>query len=121
METDKYLNEVIYDKRGFAVFTKIKGKKSMLAYTKKGELRGGDYHNVDQLFYLLKGSVQYKIIYKDEGVERWVILKPKQSIIARAGNPHMIRALTDCIFLEVFLGKDTRTFYYKPYRKLVKK
>ena len=115
----KILNEIISDRRGTNVFTTIKRHKAMVSYTKKGYYRGGDYHNCDQLFYVIKGRVKYWI--KIKGKEKVMILKEGDMYIAKASNPHLIKALMDVVFLEVFLGKDTNTFYYEEYRKRVLK
>ena len=118
-DVENIKTEIITDKRGFNIFAKIKGRKIMVSYTEKGYYRGGDYHNVPQLFMVLKRSVFYKI--KEHGKERSMVLKAGQSYIAPRRDPHIIKAREDTIFIEAFLGKDTTTFYYDDYRKLVKK
>jgi hypothetical protein len=119
MGTKEIIGEISRDRRGFAVISYIKGCQSFLLYTKKGYYRGGDYHNAKQLFVILKGKVDFTI--KETNIEKIFVLNEGDVRAVKPGDPHMIRALEDCVILEVSMGgKERITSYYEPYRSIVK-
>lgn len=118
MDIDVVMKEIIYDIRGFVVICHIGGKQSFLLFTKKGYCRGGDLHDEEQLFVILKGKIKFTI--KESGIERELILMEKDTYKVKPKYPHMLSALEDCVVLEISLGdKERNTSLYAPYRSIV--
>jgi len=111
------LDEPIYrDSRGEIRRYEIRDVKFNVLFTKKGALRSGDYHPVEQYDLILKGKV--KITLRKNGKDE-IIQKGANELVTIPKNiPHLFEFLEDTIMLEWWSG-PFEVEYYKPYRKFV--
>jgi len=105
------------DSRGKVWSFKIGDVEYILFYTKKGGMRGGDYHSKRQYNIVLSGAIGLTILSKIFG-EIPLTLKEGQSIAIQEEIPHYMISLTDSYVLEWHELPKTRKIY-EPYRKIV--
>lgn len=114
MEIEK-VNE---DQRGSIHRILFKGKEFIILFTKKGCLRGGDYHKSNQHDIVLTGKLEFK--YKANGREQTKTLGAGEMICFEPNVPHMFSAKEDTLIVEWLDGEFEKS-YYQPYRRLVLK
>ena len=116
-----------YDKRG-VVFRGDHYKKEifLLTETKKGECRGGHYHNKTVHHHILSGQIMYKEIaltkkgnHKKNYKEIKKIIHSGQVVYTPAYAAHLIIALEDTIIFETS-DKNKKTITYQQYRDQIK-
>lgn len=84
----------------------------MVVYTKAGFLRGGHSHNGKELHFLISGKLLEKTPKKK------VLLKKYGDVCINPPNvPHMLKSVTDSVFLEI--KPNAKTTSYDKWRKLV--
>lgn len=96
-------------------------RELMLLFSKKGSLRGGHAHDVNEIVVVLTGSMVYK--KRDEmGEESSQIVKGGQESYNAAGVYHLAEFLEDSWVLEWKINtnkKGWRNIDYRPYREKV--
>lgn len=112
------IEKIHEDKRGSLHRILFRGKEFLIVFTKKGMLRGGDYHKSTQHDVVLIGWMEFR--YKKDGQEQIKTLKAGEMIHFEPGVPHMFTAKEDTLILEWLDGEFEKS-YYEPYRKLVEK
>lgn len=115
---DMHVLKETEDKRGKIVWLVSGNKEIHVVETKKGFSRGGHYHPFDSTHVLVSGQ----IIYRECGLEgQHEISKTFDgvaTIFTPASRAHMISAIQDSIFVEVFDQPYSATEFAR-YRKIV--
>jgi len=112
------LEKIHEDKRGSLHRILFKGKEFLLVFTKKGMLRGGDYHKSTQHDVVLMGSMEFR--YKKGALDQIKTLSAGEMIHFEPNVPHMFTAKEDTLIIEWLDGEFEKS-YYEPYRKLTEK
>jgi quercetin dioxygenase-like cupin family protein len=112
------LSELFSDVRGKILKLELNGKEFVILVTKKGYLRGGDFHKSVQHDVVLEGAVRF--FWREDGIERKLQLTEGMSISFKPGVPHMLEAIEDSIVLEWLEGPFEKE-YYKPYREIIER
>ena len=115
--------ELIFEKestdvRGKVIFLRYGKKRINLVETKKGFSRGGHYHDFESKHILISGIIEYREKNLQTNVEVTQIISIPSVMITTPKNPHMITAITDCIFAEEF-EQDYSAVDYPEYRKII--
>jgi len=105
------------DGRGEKYSFLVANQKWVVIITKKGKLRGGHLHSKKQLHVMLAGK--WLVWAKLKGKQRKFILKAGEAYISPVGEIHMVKALERSIHIEQ--EQNSKTFMYKPWRRLVEK
>jgi len=116
--TKMKIEKVHEDERGSIHRILFKGKEFIILSTKKGFLRGGDYHKSKQHDVVLTGKMEFR--YKINGKEQTKTLGAGEMIHFEPNVPHMFSAKEDTLIVEWLDGKFEKS-YYQPYRRLVLK
>ncbi len=106
------------DRRGKIVWLVSDGKEIHVVETKKGFSRGGHYHPFNSIHVLVSGEIVYREcgINGDQEISKTVT---GVAIIPTAANrAHMISAVEDSIFVEVF-DQPYSAIEFERYRKKV--
>lgn len=104
------------DSRGKVWSFMIGDIEYILFYTKKGYMRGGDYHSAKQYNTVLQGKILF--ITKKLGMEFPNTYEDGQSVTTEKNIPHYMLSLTDSWMLEWHQLPKTRKIY-EPFRKIV--
>ncbi len=112
------IEKVHEDERGSIHRILFKGKEFIILFTKKGYLRGGDYHKSKQHDVVLTGKMEFR--YKTNGRERTTTLGAGEMIHFEPNVPHIFSAKEDTLIVEWLDGKFEKA-YYQPYRRLIEK
>jgi len=112
------IEKIHEDKRGSLHRILFKEKEFLIIFTKKGMLRGGDYHKSTQRDFVLTGCMEFR--YKTDGREHVKTLNAGEMIHFEPNVPHMFTAKEDTLIIEWLEGEFEKS-YYQPYRKLVEK
>lgn len=106
------------DRRGKIIWLVSDGKEIHVVETKKGFSRGGHYHPYDSTHLLVSGQ----LIYRECGMEGEKqinkTLKTVTTIFTPANRAHMITAIEDSVFIEIFERPYKATDFLQ-YRKIV--
>ncbi len=113
-----YVLKETEDKRGKIVWLMSDGKEIHVVETKKGFSRGGHYHPFDSTHVLVSGQIIYRECGLDSGQEINKTIKAVAMIFTAAGRAHMISAVEDSVFIEVF-DKPYEATEFAQYRKIV--
>jgi hypothetical protein len=109
-------SSVFSDNRG-SIHRLVEGGRSYnLLYTKRGYLRSGDLHTVNQNDLILTGKVELWLRQNDQDIKR--IYGPTSLIVIPPAIPHLFRFLEDTVMAEWWDG-PFRAWYYRPYRKII--
>ena len=96
-------------------------RELMLFYCKKGYLRGGHSHNVDEIVVVLSGHLKYhKMLGEDEHI---TFYSDGDYIVNLAGQPHMAEFLENSWVMEWKLDThngEWSTTDYEPFRERVR-
>lgn len=105
------------DARGKILFLKYGDKNVNVIEIKKGFARGGHYHKSDTSHFLLSGKIEYHEENIKTRIEKISTIVSPQIISVSANTAHLLIALDDSLFFEVFENyEDT---IYPKYRKIV--
>uniref|UniRef100_A0A6M3XQ03 Cupin domain-containing protein n=1 Tax=viral metagenome TaxID=1070528 RepID=A0A6M3XQ03_9ZZZZ len=107
------IEEINVDKRGSIYRILFRNREFIILFTKKGYLRGGDYHKSIQTDIILSGKIMI------ESPNKQKILIEGQSITFSPYEPHYFEAIEDSLVLEWLSGPFEKK-YYKPYRNKVR-
>lgn len=106
------------DKRGKIIWLASGDKEIHVVETKKGFSRGGHYHPFDSVHLLISGQIVYREHNLEEGKESSKAVKPVTTIFTMANRAHMITAIEDSVFIEIF-DQAYRATDFPQYRKIV--
>jgi len=106
------------DVRGKIIFYSYNNKKVNVAEIKKGYARGGHYHKFDQDHFIISGKLEYREKNLKTGKEEIKIIDKPSIIHVPANSAHLLLALEDSLFFEVYDGKYEAA-NYPEYRKIV--
>jgi len=112
------IEKIHEDKRGSLHRILFEGKEFLLVFTKKGMLRGGDYHKSTQHDVVLSGSMEFR--YKKGTLEQIKTLGVGEMIHFEPNVPHVFTAKEDTLIIEWLEGEFEKS-YYEPYRRLVER
>ena len=113
LEFEKYIE----DKRGKIIFLKQDHKNINLIEIKKGFARGGHFHQTDTSHFLISGKIEYHEENIQTKQEKISIISSPQIIFVSAKTAHLLIALEDSLFFEVFENYEDTV--YPKYRKIV--
>ena len=105
------------DKRGKILFLKYNNKSINIIEIKQGFARGGHFHQTDTNHFLISGKIEYHEENIQTRQEKISIISSPQIISVSAKTAHLLTALEDSLFFEVFENYED-TVYLK-YRKIV--
>jgi dTDP-4-dehydrorhamnose 3,5-epimerase-like enzyme len=107
------------DARGKITWLTAGGKEIHIVETKKGFARGGHYHPFESVHLVVSGRLVYtECDIKAENTEITKTIDHVATIVTPAYRAHMIAALEDSTFIEIF-DPPYRAADYKPYRSIV--
>jgi hypothetical protein len=106
------------DRRGKIIWLVSNDKEIHVVETKKGFSRGGHYHPFDSSHVLVSGEIVYRECGTEGGQEIRKTFRGVAAILTAANRAHMISAIQDSIFIEVFDPPYAAT-EFAPYRKIV--
>lgn len=106
------------DARGKIVFLAYGEKKVNIVEIKKGFSRGGHYHEFETTHHILGGKIQYKEKDLNSNKENTQVITAPATITVPAMTAHLLTAIEDTLFVEVF-GNDYNATDYPEYRRVV--
>jgi quercetin dioxygenase-like cupin family protein len=106
------------DRRGKIVWLLSGGKEIHVVETKKGFSRGGHYHPFDSMHVIISGQIVYRECGPEGGNETSRMVKGVEAIFTPADRAHMISAVDDSVFIEVF-DRPYEATDFAQYRKIV--
>ena len=106
------------DRRGMIIWLESDGKEFHVVETKNGYSRGGHYHPYDSTHVLVSGQLIYREcdIKGEKEINKTV--KTGATIFTAANRAHMITAIEDSVFIEIF-GSPYKATDFLRYRKIV--
>jgi len=110
--------KTVSDKRGSIIFMKNGPKLVNFVEIKKGFSRGGHFHEFQSLHNLISGKVEYLEFNTRTNEERKVIYEAPFVIDVPPFVAHLLTALEDVLFVEIFNNEYQATEFPK-YRKIV--
>lgn len=112
------IEKEVEDVRGKIIFLSYGNKKIHLVETRKGYARGGHYHKFHSFHILISGLIEYReknIINNHENIKK---IKAPAVIKILPNLPHLVIALENTLFIEIFEQPYEAT-NYENYRKIV--
>jgi hypothetical protein len=106
------------DRRGKIIWLVSDYKEIHIVETKKGFSRGGHYHTFDSTHILVSGELVYRECGIDGEQETSITIKGTATIFTPAKRAHIISAMQDSIFIEVF-DQPYSAVEFERYRKIV--
>jgi len=116
MKETPQLPPVQTDQRGEIRRFSLQGDDFAAIFTKKGFYRGGDFHNVVQHIVVVRG--EFEITTRENERDVVTTKRTGELISFPPMVPHLLKALTDSVFIE-WLDGPFHVEKYPPYRKLV--
>lgn len=113
----EYLKTVT-DERGSIIFMKNGSKLLNLVEIKKGYSRGGHFHEFRSIHNLILGKVEYHEFNTKTNEEKTSICESPYVIDVPPYVAHLLTALEDIIFIEIFDTEYSATEFPK-FRKIV--
>ncbi len=96
------------------------GREYIILFTKKGHIRGGDYHKTRQYDFVLSGKVEIRYKNDISSVGEVILtLEEGEMITFAPDSPHMFIAMEDTLMIE-WLAGDFEKSFYEQYRRMVK-
>jgi len=112
--------KTVSDERGSIIFMKHGSKLINFVEIKKGFSRGGHFHPFHSMHNLISGKVEYFEFNTKTNEEQKAILNAPFEINVPPFVAHLLTALEDVLFVEIFENKYQATNFPK-YRKIVEK
>lgn len=112
------MEKEVEDKRGKIIFLSFKGKKINILELKKGFSRGGHYHKFPTRHLIISGKIEYRGKDVNTGKEKKQLFASNDMIETPANEAHMLTAMDDSMFLEVFENEYDATVFPE-YRSIV--
>ncbi len=110
--------KTVSDERGSIIFMKNGSKLLNLVEIKKGFSRGGHFHKFQSLHNLISGKVEYLEFNTKTNEEISAIYEAPFVINVPSFVAHLLTALEDVLFVEIFDNEYQSTEFPK-YRKIV--
>jgi len=114
LNLEKEIDEV----RGKIDFFSFGNKKIYFVETRKSYARGGHYHSFPSIHILISGLIEYREENIDDNQEHIKKIQAPAIINTPPNFAHLIIALEDSVFIEIFEQSYEATNYEK-YRKIV--
>ena len=114
LNLEKEIDEV----RGKINFFSFGNKKIHFVETRKGFARGGHYHSFPSTHILISGLIEYREENIENNQEHVKKIQAPAIINTTANFAHLIIALEDSLFIEIF-EKSYEATNYNKYRKIV--
>lgn len=114
LNLEKQIDEV----RGMINFFSFGDKKIHFVETRKGYARGGHYHSFPSIHILISGLIEYQEEHIENNQEHIKKIQAPAIINTPANFAHLIIALEDSLFVEIF-EKSYEATNYNKYRKIV--
>lgn len=112
------IEKEVEDERGKILFLSFEGNKINILELKKGFSRGGHYHKFPTKHFVISGKIEYRGKNVNTGKERKQIFTSNEIIETPANEAHLLTAVDNSMFLEVFEnGYDATVF--PEYRRIV--
>jgi dTDP-4-dehydrorhamnose 3,5-epimerase-like enzyme len=115
---DLKFEKEVEDIRGKIFFFSHRDRQVNLLEIKKGFSRGGHYHEFDSIHIVITGKIEYREENVDTKKEKTEVIGSSKIIFTPSRNAHIITALEDAIFLEVF-DQKYHAIDYPKYRTIV--
>ena len=112
------IEKEVEDIRGKILFLSRGDEKINLVEIKKGFARGGHYHSIAQDHIVISGKLEYREENVKTGQERIKIMDVPIIIHVPAETAHLLIAIEDTLFLEIF-DSTLETTNYPKYRNIV--
>jgi len=113
-----FFKKEVQDKRGKILFFSYGKKQVNFVEIKKKFARGGHYHDFESNHVILSGIVRYLEKNLETGLEHSKILKAPCFVVTPQKRPHLLIALEDTLFIEVF-DKTYSAVNFPEYRNIV--
>jgi len=110
--------KTISDKRGTIIFMKNSRIFLNLVEIKQGFSRGGHFHPFTSSHNLISGKVEYMEFNTITLEEKKVVYEAPFEIVVPPYVAHLLTALDDVLFIEIFKNKYQDTIFPK-YREIV--
>jgi len=110
--------QTVSDDRGSIIFMKHGSKLLNIVEIKKGFSRGGHFHPFHSIHNLISGSVEYLEFNTKTNEEQKTILNAPFIIDVSPSVAHLLTAIEDTLFIEIFENEYQATNFPK-YRKIV--
>lgn len=108
----------IEDKRGKILVISYDDKQINIMEIKKGFARGGHYHEFETNHTIISGKIEYREEDVKSSQEKIRIITAPSTVTVPPNVAHLLIALEDTIFVELFDKNYTAT-NYKKYRSVV--
>ncbi|MGI0087181.1 MAG: DUF4437 domain-containing protein [Nitrosotalea sp.] len=112
------IEKQVEDARGKIIFLSYNGKQVNLVEIRKNFSRGGHYHKIPTKHIVIIGKIQYEGKNVNKGAERIQVYSPNEIIEVPANEAHILTALEDSLFLEVF-EKDYEATDFPEFRNII--
>ncbi len=112
------LKKKVQDVRGDIIFLNFNNKSVNIIEIKTGHSRGGHYHKFESEHILISGKIEYREEDIETKKEFIKIFDGPLIIKTQPKKAHLITAINDTIFVEVFDG-EYEAINYSKYRKIV--
>jgi hypothetical protein len=112
--------KTVSDERGSIIFMKHGSKLINIVEIKNGFSRGGHFHPFHSIHNIISGSVEYLEFNTKTNEEQKTILHAPFVIDVSPFVAHLLTALEDVIFVEIF-ENEYRATNFPRYRKIVEK
>jgi len=112
------LEKEVEDVRGKIIFLSFGDKIFNIVETKKGYARGRHYHNFLSHHILISGTIEYREKNMVDNQEQVKKIKAPEIIKTLPNLAHLIIALEDSVFIEVF-EQSYHATNWEEYRKIV--
>ena len=112
------IEKEVEDKRGKILFLSFENKQINILELKKGFSRGGHYHKSPTKHFIIYGKIEYQGKNVITGKERKQIFSSSDIIETPENEAHLLTAVDDSMFLEVFENNYEATLFPE-YRRIV--
>ncbi|MGB9002907.1 MAG: hypothetical protein WCC52_03780 [Nitrosotalea sp.] len=112
------IEKEVEDARGRIIFLSYDDKQVNMVEMRKGFSRGGHYHKAPTKHIVIIGRIEYRGKYVDTEHEKIQVFLPNEIIDVPANEAHLLTALEDSLFLEVF-EKNYEATNFPEYRNIV--
>jgi len=112
------IEKEVEDARGKIIFLSNGDKKIHIVKIKKGFARGGHYHKFSSTHILISGFIEYREKNIHDNQEHIKKIKAPAIIQTQPNIAHLLIALEETLFIEIFEQAYEATNYEK-YRKIV--
>lgn len=113
-----HISKQVQDIRGTILFLSYGDKNINVVETKQGFARGGHYHDYESYHSLISGKIEFREENIETKKEQIKIIVAPATILVSPKTAHLLIALEDSIFVEVF-DNNYNAIDYTRYRTIV--